>query len=257
MFGLLRKFVLLMLLFFVAMSAYLSASGATRWKQPLWVQVYPINSDGSAVTRRYIERLQRDDFTAIESFMQAEAARYGVAINEPVRVFLSPELNDEPPLPPWDSNFVRIGWWSLQLRWWAYEATRGDEGPRPDIRLFLRYHDPQQQPVLAHSLGLQKGRLGIVNLFASRSQAATNNFVIAHEMLHTIGATDKYAGADHLPAFPDGYADPERVPLYPQSRAEIMGGRIPLSADSAAIPASLREVSVGAATAREIRWLQD
>jgi hypothetical protein len=59
-----------------------------------------------------------------------------------------------------------------------------------------------------------------------------------------------------MPAYPDGYADPERMPLFPQLKAEIMGGRIPISETQAIIPNGLKEVSVGSQTAAEIRWLR-
>jgi hypothetical protein len=42
--------------------------------------------------------------------------------------------------------------------------------------------------------------------------------------------------------------------LYPQSFAELMAGRIPVSADEAEIPESLRQVVVGPQTAAEIGW---
>jgi hypothetical protein len=59
-----------------------------------------------------------------------------------------------------------------------------------------------------------------------------------------------------LPAYPDGYAEPDKAPLLPQDFAEIMGGRIPRSQHEAEIPESLDQVLVGAATAREINWLK-
>ena len=46
MFELLRKFALLMTLFVVGMGTYLTMQNTTDWREPLWVQVYPINGDG-------------------------------------------------------------------------------------------------------------------------------------------------------------------------------------------------------------------
>ena len=73
--------------------------------------------------------------------------------------------------------------------------------------------------------------MGVVHLFATRSQDDQNAIVTAHELLHTFGATDKYAGSG-APLFPVGYAEPERVPRYPQRYAEIMAGRVPLAPDA-------------------------
>ena len=105
-------------------------------------------------------------------------------------------------------------------------------------------------PVISESA---KEELGIINAFADSSYRGSNQVVIVHELMHTLGATDKY-GDGNLPAFPEGYAEPYRVPLYPQRAAEIMGGRIPLSQNQARIPESLREVIIGIHTAAEIHW---
>jgi len=77
--------------------------------------------------------------------------------------------------------------------------------------------------------------------------------VIAHEFLHTLGATDKYDRASAQPLAPDGLAEPDRSPLYPQKKAEIMGGRIPRTEDDAVVPQSLKYVVIGPLTAQEIR----
>jgi hypothetical protein len=107
---------------------------------------------------------------------------------------------------------------------------------------------------LPHSIGLQKGLFGIVNAFASREMEGSNDTVIAHELLHTLGAIDKYALNTNQPLHPIGFAEPDRTPLYPQTHAKLMGGRIPLSPSDSSIPVSLRQVVVGPLTASEIGW---
>jgi len=77
---------------------------------------------------------------------------------------------------------------------------------------------------------------------------------LAHELLHTLGATDKYDPSDNQPWHPEGYAEPTLEPLHPQRYAEIMAGRIPLGRTRAEIPRTLDETLIGAATAREINW---
>jgi hypothetical protein len=152
-----------------------------------------------------------------------------------------------------NSNVLQIMLWSLRLRWWAWHAPKAP-GPTPRIRLFLPFYDPKQTPVLNHSTGLQKGLIGIAQLFADARMAGTNQVVIAHELLHTLGATDKYEAGSNLPHYPEGYAEPALEPRYPQRFAELMAGRIPLAAGNARIPNSLQEVLVGPATATEIGW---
>jgi hypothetical protein len=80
--------------------------------------------------------------------------------------------------------------------------------------------------------------------------------VVAHELLHTLGATDKYARASGQPLEPDGLGDPQQQPRYPQRFGEIMAGRIASSARQAEMPDGLDRMLVGPATAREIGWRQ-
>ena len=60
------------------------------------------------------------------------------------------------------------------------------------------------------------------NAFGSADNEGGNNVVIAHELLHTFGATDKYDPADNMPRHPDGFAEPDARPLFPQRLAEII-----------------------------------
>ncbi len=256
MFKTIRITLLLLLLFVVAAQTWLTHLRTTDWNETLWLVVYPINADGSQVSEHYIETLNADSFLPVSDFLASEAKRYGLAINRPVTVKLGPVLHDLPPVPPANGNPLSIMWWSLKLRIWA---NRHDDyaGPEPDVRLFVLYHDPDRVSRLRHSLGLEKGLIGVVNAYAGRRLAGRNNLVIAHEFLHTVGASDKYDPATSLPLFPDGFAEPERKPLFPQKLAEIMGGRIPVSASSAVMPSNLHTVRVGALTAKEIRWIDE
>ncbi|MGD2075872.1 MAG: hypothetical protein PVI91_08700 [Gammaproteobacteria bacterium] len=248
-----RILVLLLILFVVAMNAWLAKLRSTDWNEPLWLVVYPVNGDGSAATQRYVDGLERDDFHAIETFLGGEAARYGLSIRQPLSVRLAPSPPEPPPQPPAGGGALSVMLWSLKLRYWAF-VNDTFEGPEPDVQMFVVYHDPAHHDRLEHSLGLQKGLIGVVNAFAARDLAQRNNVVIAHEFLHTLGASDKYHAASNLPLYPIGYADPARSPRYPQRKAEIMGGRIPLSEHRAVMPDSLSQCVIGPATALEIRW---
>jgi hypothetical protein len=249
-----RIAVLLLVLGFVALDAWTTRMRTTSWDKPLRATVYPIVADGRDATRAYVAALTRDDFTDLEVFLQNEAPRYGVNVAKPLSVRLGPALTELPPLPPAERSVLGTVGWSLKLRWWAHRRENGQPRPHSQIRLFVLYYDPAQSPVLAHSLGLEKGLIGVVHAFASRDMTPTNNVVIAHELLHTLGATDKYDPATTLPVFPDGYAEPQRQPRFPQRRAELMGGRIPLAPDRAEIPEGLGRVVIGPQTAREIGW---
>jgi hypothetical protein len=256
-FRLIRTTLLALILINVAVGTWLTRVRTTSWEHPLRVMMFPINADGSPGTAAYIAALRKDAFEPIADFMRSEGQRYGVSSYSPVDVYLGPEISTRPPDPPFGGNPLQIALWSLQVRFWAWRNA-DSEGPAPDVRVFVLYHDPERVTRVAHSLGLQKGLIGVVNAFASQEQEAPNNVIIAHELLHTVGATDKYdtESGGNMPVYPDGFAEPDKEPLLPQDYAEIMGGRIPLSQGEAEIPESLDQVLVGAVTAREINWLK-
>ena len=251
-----RITILLLVLAFVTTGAYLSRLRTTDWDKPLWVAIHPISADGSEATRRYIDSLNEDTFAPIGSFLSSQARRYGLSLAEPARVRLYGEIHDLPPQLDRSSNVLVRALWSLRLRYWAWRATSSETQAPPDIEMFVLYHDPKLSESVPHSLGMQKGLLGVVYAFADTSMTAANNMVIAHEFLHTVGATDKYHPATDQPRFPDGYGEPLRLPLYPQERAEIMAGRRALSPTESEMPESLRDVVVGPRTAQEINWTQ-
>lgn len=255
MFRAFRILVLLFVLLSVAVGTWRAKRDATDWVAPLDVALYPINGDDSGIASGYAATAREDLFAPIEGFMTKEAARYGVrtAYGNAVRIHLAPAVHARPPAPPNKGNVVAVMWWSLKLRYWAWRHD-SYQGVRPQVRIFVQFYDPATNRSLPHSLGLEKGMIGVVNAFASARYAGSNNVVITHELLHTLGATDKYDPRTSLPRHPDGYAQPQRDPLHPQDNAEIMGGRIPIDAVRATIPEGLDQVVVGPKTAAEINW---
>ncbi len=251
----LRLFVLVGILVMVAANTVLTRQRTTDWGDPLRMGIYPINGDGSAETGVYISTLSEMAFEPISRFFKREAGRYGLPIEVPVTLYLGPEVETLPPPPPTDGNRLAIMLWSLKFRMWAGQAEAIDD-VTPDIKMFVIYRGRNGDQRLDNSFGLQKGLAGVVHGYADREFTEPNNVVIAHEMLHVVGATDKYDAPTLMPDFPEGFAEPYRSPLYPQQWAEIMGGRIPTSPGQAMMPSGLDVTLIGEATAREIRWIK-
>lgn len=249
-----RKFRILILLFILAsvgLAAWRTNARLTAWEHTIHVAIYPIAADDSPATTNYLNSLNKDNFDEIAEWMQGQTRQQGLPVLQPIALNLAPALTEKPPLPPPNASALDAILWSLKLRWWA---SRHDHiaGPKPHIRLFVLFHDPMKNPVLPHSTGLSKGQLGLIHAFASRQQRRQNNVVIAHELLHTFGATDKYDLTTGQPLYPQGYAEPARQPLLPQSLTEIMGGRRPVREHDSEIPDSLAETLIGPVTAGEI-----
>ena len=255
MWRIIRIAILLMVLAIVAGGAWLDQHRTTGWQHTVWIGAFPVNADGSAAAAAYVDLLRSSDLQPISEFVTREAHRYGVLIDEPVSIKLYPAVAS-PPILAADASVLARVIWSLKMRHYRSQVVNAIERSRPKIALFLLYHDPARAAVLPHSVGLQRGLMGVVHLFASRAQAAQNAVVTAHELLHTFGATDKYSFDNDAPQFPEGYAEPELEPRYPQRYAEIMAGRVPLTATTQQMPEDLSQTLVGPATAREIGWSQ-
>jgi len=227
----------------------------TAWYKPITVIIFPINADGKATTTEYINSLTVSDFQDIDQFFARSSDEYGLIAEQPVVTQLGQSIDALPPEPPFGAGTLSVIWWSMKLRYWAYQHTPDSISNTDRIRLYVLYHSANGDKALAHSLGLQKGLIGVIHAYAYEQQKAQNAVVMAHEILHTVGAIDKYDN-NNLPIYPVGYAEPERQPLHPQRYAEIMAGRIAIDTHKAKMPASLSDTKVGTATAKEINWIQ-
>lgn len=249
-----RITVLLVVLALVVAGTWLDRHRTTSWQRTVWVGAFALNADGSAAAAAELQRLPSIDLAAVAAFINAEAHRYGVAVDEPVSLRLYPAPATTPPQLAPGSGLLARAWWSLRVRWYRRQATQAIPRSAPQIALFLLFHDPARSPTLPHSVGLQRGLTGVVHLFADREYRGENDIVIAHELLHTFGATDKYDLASGAPRFPEGFADPAQQPRFPQRRAEVMAGRIPVAENQQVMAADFDEAMVGPLTAREIGW---
>lgn len=245
----LRIGVLLTLLVFVAGMTFWERLWVRSWVRPLEVVVYPVAADEAGAAA--IAQLPPEAFQEIGDFLTREADRQWRKTFPAPRISLKPLVNELPPIPAATSGLGALQW-SLKLRAYAYRHTPF-WGSLGKVRLFVVYHELREGERLPHSHGLQKGLLGVVHVFASAEQQAQNNLVIAHELLHTLGATDKY-DAEGRPVYPGGYADPEARPRHPQHKAELMAGRIAVTTERAEMPKGLTEAVVGYQTASEIGW---
>lgn len=250
-----RITLLLIVLTVTALVSLHQSVFSRNWNQPLAVTVFPINADGHLHTAQYINNLDTELFSQIDRWGVREAQKHNLTLSRPFEVKLGQQIHNLPPPFPDNANAVDVVFWGLRFRWWAYRNTPDDGDGLTRVRMFAMYHEGDSDKPLAHSLGMQKGLMGLVHLFADNAQNKQNNIVIAHEMLHTVGAIDKYDSFGN-PAYPYGYSYPNRIPVHPQRSAEIMAGRIAISNYSSYMAESLQSVVINKYTAQEINWLE-
>lgn len=247
------RIVLLLSIFFVILlSTWMTERRMAAWERPILVTVYPLIADNEKGTAKFVRDLETKTFAAVNDFFRREAGPYGFTVTPAFRFQVAKPSDELPPTVPGQFDTLDIAWWSLKMRLWSMRKDWGDDLTTPDIQMFVLYHTLNGNNELGISVGMRKGRYGIVKAYAKRSLQPLNHVVFTHELLHVLGATDKYVLSTGEPIFPEGYSKPDQLPLYPQDHAEIMGGRIPLSSFSSAMPDSLLECRIGRVTATEI-----
>lgn len=248
-----RIIFLLGILVLITGMTYWENRAVTQWKKPLEVTIYLVNGDDTEDTQAYVETLSANHFQEISGFLDRQSERYFLKKLPSSVVRLGPPVKALPPAAQKNGrSALDTLLWSLKLRYYAFHNT-----PFLDslgkVRLFVVYHKGEDGIPLQHSLGLRKGLLGVVHVFAQTKQERQNNVLITHELLHALGATDKY-DENLMPIYPEGFGEPEDGPHYPQRVAEIMAGRIAISPTRAIIPENLDASVIGYKSAHEINW---
>lgn len=245
-----RILCLLLILLVVSLNAYRDQN--QNWSQPIMVLLHPVNADRSSTSQQYIEQLSGADLQQLQLYLQQQAAKFRA---EPVYFYfkIGREIQQLPPKIPEQATMLDVVAWSLKFRFYAWQQHQKNDGA-PSVTLYLNYYDPEKTKVLKHSTALEKGRIGSVNLFASKKYTESNKVVLVHELLHAFGASDKYDLTTGQPIYPIGYAFPQQQPLFPQTKVELMAGYLPTSATTSRMPESLQETVIHDLTALEIGW---
>ena len=251
-FKLMRIVALLSVLFVLVVGTWMTEKRLASWDRPAWVVVYPIVAGDDADTFDYVQSVDESTFAAVNEFMARETMPYGITVTPAFYIQVAPVSTELPPEIPDQYSPLAIAWWSLKMRWWAWRMGVNDDLAGTDIQMFMLYHGVNDRTEVDISVGMRKGRFGVVNAYARKSMSPRNIIIFTHELMHVFGASDKYIRATGEPEYPFGFADPDQHPLFPQRRAEIMGVRIPLSSFVSEMPRSLEQCKIGRRTAEEI-----
>lgn len=248
-----RISILSVALAYVSMGAYVDTH--QNWDKPVRIVMHPINMDGHVETQKYIDGLKEQDFDEIETFLSENSKKFR---NKPVEFdfVLAEQINRKPVLPTEEvaNSMWKTMLWSLQFRFFGVWNFKGEDWGS-DAVVYLNYYNPKiRKGELERSTALERGRMAVVNLYAEDTKL--NNPIIVHETLHTFGAEDLYDLFNGSPIYPLGYAEPDRQPLHPQVKAEVMGAYIPVNESDFMMPVDLTEVVFSEHTAKAIGWVK-
>lgn len=227
----------------------------TSWKRPLEIAL--VVAERGAVAPSSIAAL-RQRVGDLERRLAEERERYGSG-QPPFRFQLygPVPVASAPPTPASDGLVDLV---VQAYRSWRYFGAIDSAADVPssafDSRIYLVVRTPADARRKAvEGQSEEGGRIGSVEVELDETMTDFALFVAAHELFHTLGASDKYDERGFA-RVPDGLGEPERKPLYPQAAAEVMARNVALGPGNERPPDTLDELRVGPATAREIRWLR-
>ena len=226
------------------------------WQRPVSVAIVVVRL--GAVQDTAVQKL-RQRTPALEDRLAAESlrlhARAGAHPFE-LTAFGPVDVTSSPPSSSSDSLWSLAKHTLAKRRYFSdVDERAGLDASAYDSRIYLVARPPAHAGRKSVEGEREEGgRIGFVEVELADDMADFALFVAAHELLHTLGATDKYDAAGRA-RVPEGLADPERAPRFPQLAAEVMARNVPLSATQERPPESLDELAVGPTTAQEIGWL--
>ena len=235
-----------------AISDYRSRIARNNWDHTLEIAIVLV--DDGTVDRVAVEML-RQRSQGLADRLTLEAHRYAPDIPAPFHFTVKgPVLGAKAPPPPLAPGFFSNMQYAWNLRRYtgAIDALAVVDADVYDSRIYVSLRNGSRGNSV-EGASQANGRVGTVDVELDRGMVDTTLFVIAHELFHTLGATDKYDDKGHC-LVPDGLAEPDRAPLYPQAFAELMARNRAIGLGEESVPASLDELAVGLKTAQEVRW---
>ncbi|HLU47114.1 MAG TPA: hypothetical protein VK116_03490 [Planctomycetota bacterium] len=197
------------------------------------------------------------DLGDVEAWLERERHRHTGARKPPLRLSVRPPIVvDELPRPPGDGKTSALHRLADAVRLRHRFAELRHQHGIDTVTLFLCVVAESDPASCGRALALPEDGFAVIYTSLEprvRDRAAS---VIAHELCHLLGASDKYDDNGRA-RFPDGYANPRRAPLFPQDHAEIMALARPRGRGESEVAMRLEDCIVGEATARELGWAKN
>lgn len=261
-FFLIRVSFLLFVLFIVVLYAVKdlrSRRGRNAWDHTLDVAIILVHVNGQTPVDPEALRALEARVPALEDRLRAEAERHHPGIGKPFSIRIhGPVESAEAPPSPASEGAVDLAKQTLAMKSWldAIDPRAGIVPDHWDTRVYVIARRPASEKTsFVEGQSEQDGRIGNVAVELDASMADTTLFVVTHELMHTLGASDKY-DADGRTKIPEGLADPNQSPLYPQQRAEVMARNRVVAPGRETIPLTIDELAIGPLTAKEIGWVK-
>jgi len=234
-----------------------SRAARNDWSRTLDVGIILVNTGPSGSLDAELVEALRERARALGDRLDGQLHRYREG-SPPFafEVFALDAEGERAPAPPEDEGVVAALRYAWDLRRFTHslDERSGTADRRFDSRIYLLASPVvNERRKTVEGLSQDGGRIGVVEVELDRTMLDFALFVVAHELFHTLGAPDQY-GVDGHPKVPDGLADPDRLPRYPQDGAELMARHRATSEHQSVPPESLDELTVGATTARAIGW---
>jgi hypothetical protein len=223
----------------------------TEWRRPLDVAFVVVTQPGVDASAVAALRARVPDLAAR---LTSELHRYRPGAPAPFAFTLYGPTPLAEPLPVPEDGLLGAVRYAYGLHRFTGDIDGRLGVPKRgfDARLYLVLGAPTDRAVV-EGMSEHGGRIGVARAELDADAVDIALFVATHELFHTLGASDHY-GPDGRALVPDGLAEPERSPLYPQEFAEVMARNRPVSPTSEERPESLAELAVGPSTAREVGW---
>ncbi|MFO0669157.1 MAG: hypothetical protein U0235_05925 [Polyangiaceae bacterium] len=189
--------------------------------------------------------------------LHEERGRYRAGAPRPFafRVYGPVPIAAPPPEPASDGigDLARFAWEKHEYLADVDARASIDVGAH-DVRVYV-VATPAKATERAFVEGLSEdgGSVGFVKVELDLTMVDFALSVAAHELFHTLGATDKY-DAQGRTKVPEGLAEPGSRAATAQRYVEIMARGRPVARGREVLLDSLDELAVGPSTAAEIKW---
>lgn len=232
------------------------------WDGSLVVRVVPL-LDPSLSQIEFVDSFlevtdQSARLAGLGQWLQAEYARHTSQPLQALRWDISDAqpVSAPPPRVSPESTGLVSRWWSTErfLSYFQHNAPEQRHGPVASTIYVYFYPTSERHRFSGQSVACDRSKSAFVFVPTDSNTSPFYLALLAHELCHTLGATDKYRGDSSV--YPEGYVEPTQSPRFPQEHAEIMALSIPFAPGQEAQVTSLQDCRIGAATARELGWVE-